>query len=147
MRYSFLLCKCIYFILFVQVSIAASDSKNSITKDSTWNRGIALLDSGHLSDGLRFADSISNHIEPGSDLMVNYARKIIKVFIFPSQLSDSVFLSSDRSTVNDTLNLSTFNYRMSNSRGNVKELPNFVFGEFYSSMFKNVRERDIYIIE
>jgi hypothetical protein len=127
MKHSFLISHYIFVILLVQVTIDASDCKNAIPGDSSWKKGIALLDSGQLSNGLRFADSISNNFEPTSDRMVTYARKIIQLFIFTNQVSDSVILLKNRSTLNDTLNLSTFNYRMNNSSGKTKELPNFVF--------------------
>ncbi|MBN1601681.1 MAG: hypothetical protein JW915_08735 [Chitinispirillaceae bacterium] len=121
------------FLLACSVIVSARESADPATVraaavDSIWNRGVAFLDSGRLRDGLRLTDSIYGYLENDSGRVTHYISKIFQKFILSGSASDSVLLMiNGKSAINDTLNLSTFNFRIGSTNGKKNMLPNFSF--------------------
>jgi hypothetical protein len=132
MQRSFILKTCVFSFLILSFASSASEcavsgSTRKTAVDSIWNRGMALLDSGRLSEGLRLTDSISGHLENDSSRMIQYIRKIFQTFLLSGSAADSALHFKEAGSINDSLNLSTFNCRIGSSNGKKNVLPNFTF--------------------
>ncbi len=107
-----------------------ADTSRSIKKDtngSGWGRGIVMLDSGWIHDGLHLADSMLGAENSDFKYQVAFEYSLLKLFLFSGKKPENNLLENDRNLSNDSLDLSTFNCRISGSGNKSEKLPGFQY--------------------
>jgi hypothetical protein len=124
-----------FIVTFIQLSSFAA-ATTSVTDTSHikktenlsgWNRAITMLDSGRIHNGLHLADSLLGTENSDFELQVAFEYKLLLLFLQAEKPPKNNLLENNSIPANDTLDLSTFNCRISGSGGKGEKLPGFQY--------------------
>jgi hypothetical protein len=105
----------------------SSSHIKKIENKSGWNRGIMMLDSGWIHDGLHLADSMLGIENSDYENQAAFEYTLLKLFLSAEKKPENYLLENKYILSSDSLDLSTFNCRISGSGSKEKNLPGFQY--------------------